>query len=518
MKWVNLLVAVLISAGLSTFLYFKKKKVLPTVLFLIILFCFSLFILKEKIVFSFYVKRNIPIFLLVDSSKSMEKIKIDIKEWKKFVDEIYYFSDRISREKKKLNPEFSKIYDTIREFREKKGEENKIILITDLQDNNSQNRVFDPYNVYVVYCEKEIKNDFFTYDLRLNENIISGEPFLIELIVFSKENISKIFEVSDDSSVIFSRKINLKKGVQNLKLELSLNLEGFKKLHFGFKNEDKIEKIVFFTKERYKIFLGGVPSVEFVFLNRFLNQFKWIKVGKNLLKNENEKVTTGIDSYNGYIFIDVSEEKFPNIKSFKALSNTIFVFTKNNKFLNFLTNGENFSLSNYFELKILSLKNNRKIIFGGESWKMKMKEAILDVKEKRYENLWFSLISSFIDKKESQTLLDKYNYIIGEDSSIDTSKPGLNKSFIQGKEIVYLVEKNRKENLSLPLTLEETNWMNIINFNEIKDTKKFIKDIKQGSKIIQTKKFELDFTKSKLFFIFLIILLLFFWFIKERRI
>ncbi|MGC8765563.1 MAG: hypothetical protein ACP5QT_06725 [Brevinematia bacterium] len=509
MNKVAFLLAILVILLIAFLLYLKKKKVLSATILFFILFLILLSISERKFVLSFQIKKDVPVYLLIDVSRSMQKIE-KFTKWKKFFDGTFYFSDTISKDKKNLKTEFSKIYDTIRDFKQKNGE-CKIVVITDLQDNMSINKTFDPYNVYLLYKEKKDKKDFFIKEIKVNENLISEEPFLIEALVFSEKDSKETFEIKNSNQIIFSKNLEVKKGIQKLTFEPVLNLNGFKTLSFGFKNRDRIGMMIYFSKKRYKIFMAGNPSVEFVFLKRFLNQFKWMKTKEFLLKTKKSSRIDIPQDCNGYIFIDLDRENFSPHQNIEKLSNAIFLFTTNyqkNRLFTSITNGEKISYSNYYGLNVLLLHNNRKVVYGSESWKLKTKEGLLDIKERKYETFWFELISPFIEDKENFTL-DRYNYIINEDSTFDTSKPGLNK--YDG--IPYLVVSNRKEDITLPIATEETNWMNIINIESITNIKNLIRELKKGSKVIQTLKIEIDFSKNIFFFTLILIMIFFLWYV-----
>ncbi|MCX7821398.1 MAG: hypothetical protein N2258_06970 [Brevinematales bacterium] len=486
------------------FFYFKKKNIFKSTILFFILLIFFMIILKENLSFNFNIKKNIPIILMIDASRSFYNNVEITRNWLKYFDEVYYFSDTLSKNTNSLKTEFTSIYSSIEILKEKFKNNVKIVVFSDLQNNYMQ-KYIDSYNVYFIYKEKITTNKIFIYDINIEENIFSGEPFDVELKVFSKTNINTIFYIKDNKNIIYKDNITLKKGINIVKKVFTFDFKGFKNLIFGIA-ESEIERLIHFSKESYNIFLAtGYPNEEFIFLKRFLEEFKWLSIESQILLNPTDRVKLR-KIYSGHIFINLNPEQ--TSEEIKKLSNSIFIFTEKNKLLTILTNKSLKEHKKVEDGNIYILSNNIRIIDGINSWKIKLKKAILtDLSENFYVKYWYDNLKDFFTEKKSFS--EKYNYILNEPSQFDTSKTGI----FEIDKIKYQVHLNEKEDF-IPISEEDTNNLNIFNLTEI-NVEKFVKNLKSESKIIQNIKFSINFSENLIVLIILLILLFIFWFYNK---
>lgn len=462
-------------------------------------------ILKEKLTFEFQMKKDIPVILMIDTSRSFNKNIEIAKDFLKYFDDFYYFSDVLSKKTNFLNQEFSYIYRNISTLKEKLKKDAKIVVFSDLQDNSNEKN-FDQYNVYFLYKENTNYNDLSIYEIKIDENIFSGEPFEVELKVYSKNDIDTSFYLKEKET-LYKENIKLKKGINTIKKVFKLDFNGFKNLSFGV-GKSEIERLINFSKETYRILLASsYPNEEYVFLKRFLHEFKWINIDSKVLLHNNEKINL-TKKYNGHIFINFRPEQVNTI-DLKKLSNSIFVFTesKKNTLITPLTNiGIKEKITNEYG-KIYILSNNIRVTEGINSWKIKLKQAILDSSENFYNKYWFENLKDFLTERKN--FFEKYNYILNENSPFDTSKIGI----FEKDKIKYKVNYNEKEDF-YPISIPDTNNLKIFNVHEI-NLREFVKNLKSESKIIEKIQIKIDFSSNIFVLIILLILLFIFWFYNK---
>ncbi len=485
------------------YFYHKKKNLFKSVLLFIILLIFSMVILKEKLNFEFQVKKDIPVILMIDASRSFNKNIEIAKNFLKYFDDFYYFSDVLSKKTNFLNYEFSYIYKNISTLKEKLKKNVKIVVFSDLQDNSNEKN-FDPYNVYFLYKENTNYNNLSIYEIKIDENIFSGEPFEVELQVYSQNETNILFYLKE-KEILYKEVIKLSKGLNTIKKVLKFDFTGFKNLSFGVGTKE-IERLINFSKETYRIFLAtSYPDEEYVFLKRFLHEFKWITIDSKVLLHKNDKINI-TKKYNGHIFINFTPEHSIDLKK---LSNSIFVFTesKKNTLITPLTNkGIKEKITNEYG-KIYILSNNIRITEGINSWKIKLKQAILNPSENFYSKYWFENLKDFLTERKN--FFEKYNYILNENAPFDTSKIGI----FEKDKIKYKVNYNEKEDF-YPIFTLDTNNLKIFNVDKI-NLKEFIKNLKSESKIIEKIQIKIDFSSNIFVLIILLILLFIFWFYNK---
>lgn len=89
---------------------------------------------------------------MIDASRSFNK-KIEIaKDFLKYFDDFYYFSDLLSKKTNFLNQEFSYIYKNISTLKEKLKKDVKIVVFSDLEDNSNEKILT---NIMYIFCIKK---------------------------------------------------------------------------------------------------------------------------------------------------------------------------------------------------------------------------------------------------------------------------------------------------------------------------------------------------------------------------
>ncbi len=483
------------------FFLLKKKDVMKSIVLFFILLLFCAIMLNEKINFSFNIKKKIPVIMFIDYSRSFSNFLPIVEKAKRYFDEVYYFSDSFSKKKEGLNREFSYILKNIKDFKTKNKDESKIVVFSDLMDNSTENLI-EMFNVYFVYLTNENTTNIFINDIKIPQNIFSEEPFNLELKVFSKDRISTFVEIKDDG-IIYKTNILLESGFNSIKLNLKFNFNGFKKLTF-LVGDSKIERLIYFSKESYKIFVAsGYPDEEFVFLKNFLEDLKWVSVIGKVLITHNERLNIP-KNYNGYVFINLDLTQINNINELKELK-AIYLFHQKNKLFTFLTNSFLLETKKNENYEVYILSNNSKVIEGIKLWKKRLRTAVIDENSfDYYSEFWLENFNDFFENKEF-TPLEKYNYVLNERSSFDTDKLGL----FESKGIKYFVHLNEREDFYPALNVK-----NAYEFFSL-DIKKFVNDLRNESKIIKTISINIDFSKNIFVFLVFIVLLFFFWFYRR---
>ena len=125
----KILILILLSFIISVFFHiFRiKKKLLLTLFFFLLLFLLFLTLFKEKLILSFKIKTPLKIFLIEDITKSMPPLNTD--SWDKFFDKKFFLANTISEKPEQLNNEISRIYDSLREFKRKVGDDTILVVI-----------------------------------------------------------------------------------------------------------------------------------------------------------------------------------------------------------------------------------------------------------------------------------------------------------------------------------------------------------------------------------------------------
>lgn len=500
--------------SLTIVFYLRHRNIFLTLLFTCILFCFFLLIFDKKLSFKVEIKKRIPVILMVDSSRSMKEYEINLKEWVKYADKTYYFSDTISKNPNTLNPEFTSVFNCINRIKKENGNNCQLVVITDLKDNASTSEISKTENITIILPEEKITNKSpYIYKIKIPDFIPLNNIEKITLSIYSSANTTEKIILKIDGKNFLTREIKLKKGENEIELPIKFSLKGEKRVEIAMKNQ-KITRMVYVTEELHNIFIAtSTPNEEFTFIKRLLKSLKWIKLTDAAIRNKKERIKIQNKYYDCLIFINILPEHFNSPINFKKLSNSIFRFTLIDKdsqlFLHLLTNNEKLFYSRLTEnLHIIELPEKKNyIVYGEETWKWKLKEALFELKENKFENFWLNLLSRTLNKENVPVSLYKLNYILGETASVDTSKTGIFKY----ENLEYIVSENISETFNPPTKETRTNGLTIKRLEEIKSVKNFLDELRKREKIIYPTTINIRFTNNLYFFTIFIILILLLW-------
>jgi len=506
---------------LSLLVYRRLKNIFISFYFLFVFLFFYFVFFHPEINLSFNVKRRIPLILLVDVSRSMKRYNLNLLPWIKSSDEVFYFSDRVAKSTNFLNREFSAIFDSVNWIKKFRNN-SQIILISDLQDNSSVTELVNAQDVVVVFLDSFVESkrtNFFIYDLLINDFVVSGELEKIILTVYSDEKRKERFKVYVDGKEIFYKDLNLVEGLQKVEIDITFGFDGFKRVEFVFGSQ-RIKRILYGASQKYKVFLGaGFPCEDLAFLRRLFDKLKWIKLDFKVKLDHNERLKIPDNDYDAYVFVNLLPEDVLNAEKYFILSNSLYYFTFIDKrVLNLFSN-----LTNYYSMEYRKIENdlsvlkivsgNTYIVYGKEIWNWKLKEALLELKENKFENFWLSILAGVLKERGSTFPLERLNFVKGESTFVDTSEVG---EFFY-RNIPYTVGENLKESFQLPVSLVKTNGLMLFSMNRISNVNEFVNFVKRKERVVENVSFKVNLSSNINYFFLMFILISLYWILLEKK-
>jgi len=525
----------------------KLKRYLPSIFFSIFCFFLALFLFDYHMTLKW--KKAMPetIYLLIDRSLSMPDLKLSANESETL--KVFYFADTISKKSSLLNPQYTALFDSINLIKSRFGDSAKTIVISDFNDNYS----FLPFKsydfIYPVIPQSDYSNPVFSLlDVKYPDIVQSGEVEQAEVKIYSKKNEDIFVKVYQNNSLILEKKENIKRGLQSLTIPLFIEKEGFHSLRFDISSRNEVQsfsRIIQAVPQFYRImFICGRPSPEYVFLKRFIEKIKWIRADYFLLKSSEEKIKdVDLTKYSGLILMDIKDSHFQSLstiekaiikkipifyetglRKYHEIKNILGLFTNhiyNEEFKEkkFIFNNQELLVKTSLASKeiIQEISENIKIFFGFETWRWGFSRELGDFSVNLFEEFWQNQINFLIKSKSKNIILEKLNYVIGEQNPLNTNATGIFFLQTNGQKIPFLVYTNLSE-----INLKEVNIeaakkynSNITFLNQIKEISTFINEIRGQKKVVQTEILEINFRKNIISILIMIISIVLFFFSRD---
>lgn len=543
LSWVIILLVPPLTVLLA--LFFRRVSALSAVFLALFLWLALLALFGKTAHFTITSRERPKAAFLLDVSRSVQADFQAIEKLNSRDTPVYYFSGSLSDRKSLLEQGETAVIDSILTARKLLGDNTRLIVVSDFNDNASMNTFTRQDNVIPVVTPPSGQNAGSPVLLTIEspETIESEEPFQWYARIYSPKTAKASIILKNKSQIVQSVAVTLKPGINWVTNQSTLTGKGIQDLTFSIGKSSSLRRLIYSVSQLYRLALiAGRPSEELAFLRRLLSKLKWIGIEANiLLKPGDFAVIPKQDEYQGLIIMDITDKQIKNPLSLNVFKKPVLFipglhgqdetaqiwssFTGNipqddlgERRISY--NGQDLVVQSayYLQAPTLDISEIRKVVLIWDTWKWDFSALTGPFTANNHEVFWQNCLNFILSGNQTPPL-PRLNYITGEDNPAQAKTPGLYSYQSNGTEMKALIQDNPAETGQIGPDRDAAAILdkNILSFETIKDWSVLAAKARGNETILKKTPVTFDFRTNAVSLALMLLFLLLSWILRDVK-